>query len=278
MIPDVLEPSCATRQALERLAAKWRVLIIYALLAGPQRHAELRRRLPGITQKVLTQTLRGMEDDGLVERRVLKATAPQVVEYDLTALGKTLEAPLAAICEWATRNGASPLAMADDFWIIREAAAEDGEFMAGMLVEAVNWSPAWKPRTRRRVLSAPATRHYIAGWPRATDLGVIAEAGGALIGAAWLRFFAPDDHGYGYVASDVPELTIGVVASWRGRGAGRALMQAVAARAAAAGITRISLSVERKNFARDLYLSEGYQVTDSSDPQADTMVKVLAAG
>jgi DNA-binding HxlR family transcriptional regulator len=105
VIPDVLEPACATRLALERLAAKWRVLIVYALLAGPQRHAELRRRLPGITQKVLTQTLRGMEDDGLVERRVLKESAPQVVEYDLTALGTTLEAPLAAICEWAAKNG-----------------------------------------------------------------------------------------------------------------------------------------------------------------------------
>jgi DNA-binding HxlR family transcriptional regulator len=64
VIPDVLEESCATRQALERLAAKWRVLLVYALLAGPQRHAGLRRRLPGITQKVLTETLRGMETTG----------------------------------------------------------------------------------------------------------------------------------------------------------------------------------------------------------------------
>jgi GNAT superfamily N-acetyltransferase len=163
-------------------------------------------------------------------------------------------------------------------WIIRDAAAGDGEFMADMLVEAVNWSPEWKPRTRRRVLSSPATSRYIAGWPRGTDLGVIAGAGGAPVGAAWLRFFAPDDHGYAYVAADVPELTIGVVASWRGRGAGRALLRAVAARAAAAGVARISLSVERKNFARDLYLSEGYQVIGSGGPQADTMVKVLEAG
>src|SRR5262245_26126092 len=91
VIPDVLEESCATRRALERLSAKWRVLVIYALLAGPQRHAELRRRLPGISQKMLTQTLRGMEDDGLVERRVLRTTAPQNVEYALTDLGKTLQ-------------------------------------------------------------------------------------------------------------------------------------------------------------------------------------------
>jgi len=145
-----------------------------------------------------------------------------------------------------------------------------------MLVEAVNWSPEWKPRSRRRVLSAPSTRRYIAGWPRGTDLGVIAESGGAPIGAAWLRFFTADEHGHGYVAPDVPELTIGVVAPWRGRGAGRALLRAAGALAAAGGIERISLSVERKNFARDLYLSEGYQVTDSSDPQADTMVTILA--
>jgi DNA-binding HxlR family transcriptional regulator len=104
VIPDVLEESCATRQALERLAAKWRVLLIYALLAGPQRHAELRRRVPGITQKMLTETLRSMEGDGLVERRVLKDTAPQHVEYALTALGVTLREPLAAICAWAAEQ------------------------------------------------------------------------------------------------------------------------------------------------------------------------------
>ncbi len=104
VIPDVLEASCPTRQALERLAAKWRVLVVYGLLAGPQRHAELRRRLPGVSQKVLTETLRGMEADGLVERRVLKATAPGHVEYALTPLGRTLEQPLAAICEWAASH------------------------------------------------------------------------------------------------------------------------------------------------------------------------------
>jgi DNA-binding HxlR family transcriptional regulator len=104
VIPDVLQESCATRQALERLAAKWRVLLIYALLAGPQRHAELRRRLPGITQKVLTETLRAMERDGLVQRRVVKNTAPQHVEYSLTALGSTLQEPLTAICAWAAEH------------------------------------------------------------------------------------------------------------------------------------------------------------------------------
>ncbi|MDA0643423.1 MULTISPECIES: winged helix-turn-helix transcriptional regulator [Nonomuraea] len=103
-IPDVLEESCATRQALERLAAKWRILLIYALMDGPQRPARLRHRLPGITQKVLTETLRGMEADGLITRDVHKETVPQHVEYALTDLGRSLQEPLAAICAWAAEH------------------------------------------------------------------------------------------------------------------------------------------------------------------------------
>ena len=70
---------------------------------------------------------------------------------------------------------------------------EDGDFLADMLVEAVNWSPEWKRKSKRRILKAPNTAHYIAGWPRPDDLGVIAEADGESVGAAWLRFFTADD-------------------------------------------------------------------------------------
>jgi GNAT superfamily N-acetyltransferase len=182
--------------------------------------------------------------------------------------------------------------------MIRLATREDGAFMADMLVEAVNWSSEWKKKSRHRVLATPATAHYIAGWPRDTDLGVIAEAAGEAdatadaaagggadvaagrerIGAAWLRFLPAADPGYGFVASDVPELTIGVAGIWRGRGAGRALLRAIAGQARLVGIERISLSVERKNFARRLYISEGYRIVDSSDAHSDTMVKDLEAG
>jgi GNAT superfamily N-acetyltransferase len=169
------------------------------------------------------------------------------------------------------------VAVADSSLTVRNATSGDGEFLTDMLVAAVNWSPEWRPRSRRRVLAVPATAHYIAGWPRDTDLGVIAEAGPVPVGAAWVRFFAAEDPGYGFVAPDVPELTVGVAAAWRGRGVGRSLLRAAAARAAAAGIRRVSLSVERKNFARGLYLSEGYVVADSSGPQSDTMVKDLTS-
>ena len=165
--------------------------------------------------------------------------------------------------------------MADNLWIVRDAIAQDGPFLADMLVEAVNWSPEWKRQSRNRVLADPKTAHYITGWPRDTDLGVIAEIGGEPAGAAWLRYLPASDPGYGYVSPDIPEMTVGVVTRWRGHGIGRALLRAIAERARQAGIQQISLSVERKNFAKQLYLSEGYEITDSTDAQSDTMVKDL---
>ena len=166
--------------------------------------------------------------------------------------------------------------MADGLWSIRPATSGDGAFMADMLVEAVNWSPEWKKQSRTRVLSTHRTAHYISGWPRDTDLGVIAEADWERIGAAWLRYFPDADPGYGSVAADVPELTIGVAAHWRGQAVGRALLRAIAEQARSAGIRQISLSVSRKNFAQRLYLSEGYRIVDTSDKDSDTMVKDLA--
>lgn len=104
---------------------------------------------------------------------------------------------------------------------------------------------------------------------------MIAEANSQPIGAAWLRFFAASDPGYGFVAADVPELSIGVAKPWRGQGVGRAWLRAIADQARSAGIREISLSVERQNYAHALYLNEGYQIVDSSDANSDTMIKDL---
>jgi DNA-binding HxlR family transcriptional regulator len=99
-IPNVLDKNCESRQALELISDKWTALIVYALAEGPRRHGELRRTIDGISQKMLTQTLRRMEAEGLIEREVLDRVPPHV-EYSLTPLGGTLEKPLGAICEWA---------------------------------------------------------------------------------------------------------------------------------------------------------------------------------
>ena len=101
--PNVLSQDCESRQALDRIADKWTCLIVYALLDGPRRHGELRRMIEGISQKMLTQTLRSMEADGLVERDVVEVIPPHV-EYSLTPLGQTLSEPLVAICRWAMEH------------------------------------------------------------------------------------------------------------------------------------------------------------------------------
>jgi DNA-binding HxlR family transcriptional regulator len=100
VVPNVLDQRCESRQALERIADKWTCLIVYALLDGPLRHGELKRKIDGISQKMLTQTLRSMEADGLVQRTVIDVVPPHVL-YALTPLGQTLSDPLVAICRWA---------------------------------------------------------------------------------------------------------------------------------------------------------------------------------
>ncbi|MBA2386060.1 MAG: helix-turn-helix transcriptional regulator [Acidimicrobiia bacterium] len=88
---------------LDRLAGKWTVLVVYALIDGPKRHGSLRRMIQGISQKMLTQTLRRMEHDGLVKRHVIDRVPPHV-EYTLTPLGMALTEPFAALCRWAMEH------------------------------------------------------------------------------------------------------------------------------------------------------------------------------
>ena len=101
--PCVLNPGCPSRMVLDRIADKWTALIIHVLSAGVLRHSELRRQVSGVSQKMLTQTLRSLENDGLVERKIYPVVPPKV-EYRLTPLGKTLIEPLEAICQWAEKH------------------------------------------------------------------------------------------------------------------------------------------------------------------------------
>lgn len=98
--PSVLDAECASRKVLDRIADKWTALIIRVLSDGTKRHNELKRRIPGVSQKMLTQTLRSLERDGIVHREVYPVVPP-MVEYSLTPLGHSLIEPLEAICRWA---------------------------------------------------------------------------------------------------------------------------------------------------------------------------------
>lgn len=100
---DVRNPyssDCPTRMVLDRVADKWAVLVLGLLMDGPVRFNKLRRTVEGISQKMLSQTLKGLERDGLVSRKAI-ATVPVTVEYAITPLGRTLAAAMDALRNWA---------------------------------------------------------------------------------------------------------------------------------------------------------------------------------
>ncbi|MEI2300778.1 winged helix-turn-helix transcriptional regulator [Ensifer sp. MJa1] len=99
-IPDVFDPTCSSRHALELIAGKWPMLIISALEEGPMRNAALMRRLGDISQKMLTQTLKELERNGLVIRKDMK-TVPPHVEYSLSPVGRSLSETLLVLDRWA---------------------------------------------------------------------------------------------------------------------------------------------------------------------------------
>ncbi|MBN9083551.1 MAG: transcriptional regulator [Rhizobiales bacterium 62-17] len=88
------------RETLTRIGDKWSVLVIMTLGRGPMRFNELRRSIEGVSQRMLTLTLRGLERDGFVTRTV-RPTVPPQVDYELTSLGVSLQAPVRALGEWA---------------------------------------------------------------------------------------------------------------------------------------------------------------------------------
>jgi DNA-binding HxlR family transcriptional regulator len=94
------DSGCPAREVLELIASKWTVLVVDALADGAKRYSELRRIITGVSQKMLTQTLRELERDGIVTRTVYD-TKPPSVDYRLTELGVSLTEPICAIRHWA---------------------------------------------------------------------------------------------------------------------------------------------------------------------------------
>jgi DNA-binding HxlR family transcriptional regulator len=96
----VYDKDYPTRRLLELVGDKWTPIIVYLLGQGTKRYGELRRHLPDVSKKMLTQTLRSLEQDGLLKRKVY-AEVPPRVDYDLTPLGQTFLEPITSLCAWA---------------------------------------------------------------------------------------------------------------------------------------------------------------------------------
>ncbi len=117
LVPDALTMANPARNLVDRLGNKWSLLIIAVVADQPVRFGLLRRRIQGVSQKMLSQTLRSLERDGLVDRRVLTAR-PLAVEYRLTALGDTLAPVAIALKDWAEAHVAEVVA-ADQAYVER---------------------------------------------------------------------------------------------------------------------------------------------------------------
>lgn len=118
---DAFDPECPTRVILDRVGDKWTVLIIEILDDSPKRFGEIRQAIGGITPKVLTSTLRSLVADGLVIRQSFGEVPPRV-EYSLTDLGRSLQAPVTALRRWAERNVAELIDNRD-----RQAEIDDAQ-------------------------------------------------------------------------------------------------------------------------------------------------------
>jgi len=101
--PDISITACSYSKVLEIIANKWSALVIYALEDGIIRYGDISRRIDGISKKMLTQTLRQLERDGLVQRDITPSVPP-IVEYSLTKLGESLLEPLSALKLWTSTN------------------------------------------------------------------------------------------------------------------------------------------------------------------------------
>lgn len=155
--------------------------------------------------------------------------------------------------------------------VVRKAAVGDVDVLVDALVAALDWRGD-QGATRATVAAQPDVWHYVDGWMRLGDFGVVAELAGIPIGAAWARLMPAGEPGYGFVDVSVPELTAGVAPGHRGRGVGRLLMTALLDEARAQGVPGLSLSVEDGNdAARHLYESCGFTVVGRNG-DSDTLV------
>jgi ribosomal protein S18 acetylase RimI-like enzyme len=149
---------------------------------------------------------------------------------------------------------------------LRPATTADRSFLTAMLAEAASWErgPGEPPYPLVDLLGVPEIADYIEGWGRPGDFGVIAEEAGAPVGACWRRRFTPEHPGYGFIAEDVPGLSIGIVPAQRGRGVGLSLLTAVIDDARRQAVPALGLSVSERNLrARRLYERADFIVVET---------------
>lgn len=152
--------------------------------------------------------------------------------------------------------------------LLRTAHATDAAFLSEMLVAAAFWRVDGPVGTVQEVMSNPE------GWPRTGDHGVVAEDERP-IGAAWMRYFSEDDPGFGFVDAGVPEVGMGVVKEWRGRGVGIAFSPPLMDVAREQQVEAVRLGVEADNYARRLYERVGFRTVGTVGTVGGSLTMLL---
>ena len=158
---------------------------------------------------------------------------------------------------------------------IRLAEPGDEPFIWDMGWEATAVDEGMRALGREAAFADPHVRRYLEGWGRPGDVAIVAIVDGQRLGAAWFRLFPAEDPGWGFVATAVPELSIGVAAEARGRGIGSTLLDSLLTLARERGYQAVSLSVDRRNPARRLYERKGFRDAGISTP-TDSSVTMVA--
>jgi len=142
---------------------------------------------------------------------------------------------------------------------VRAGVPEDEVFLKEMTYQAI-YSPKGAGLLPRKILEEPAIRRYYADFGKEGEAAFVAMAGGAAVGAVWIRFATEAQKGYGFVREDVPELTLAVVPAFRGGGIGTLLLERILSYLQMASIKAVSLSVAQSNPAQRLYERSGFRV------------------
>ncbi len=156
---------------------------------------------------------------------------------------------------------------------IRDIAQHEIPYLESFLYEAI-FIPEGVEKPGKDILNLPELKVYIEDFGKATDLCFVADYKGTLVGAIWTRLFSVQDKGFGFIDEQTPEMSMSVKENYRQQGIGKQLLATMIKKLKRLEYKQVSLSVDRANFAMDMYLKSGFEIV-SSDTKSAIMVKRL---